>query len=30
MLSTTLEHKADTFSSLEEYLEYRITDTGAP
>lgn len=30
MLSTTLKHKSDTFSNLEEYLDYRITDTGAP
>jgi hypothetical protein len=30
MLLTTLKHKSDTFSSLEEYLDFRITDTGAP
>ncbi|KAK3331321.1 isoprenoid synthase domain-containing protein, partial [Apodospora peruviana] len=30
MLSTTITHKSDRFSSLEEYLEFRITDTGAP
>jgi hypothetical protein len=30
MLSTTLERKSDTFTSLEEYLDFRIVDTGAP
>ncbi|GAB1315557.1 geranylgeranyl pyrophosphate synthetase [Madurella fahalii] len=30
MLATTLKHKSDSFSSLEEYLDYRIIDTGAP
>ncbi|KAK4449781.1 isoprenoid synthase domain-containing protein [Podospora aff. communis PSN243] len=30
MLLTTLKHKSDSFESLDEYLDYRITDTGAP
>lgn len=30
MLSTTLEDKSNNFNTLEEYLDFRIVDTGAP
>jgi hypothetical protein len=30
MLSTTIKDKTKTFNTLEEYLEFRIVDTGAP
>lgn len=30
MLSTTLDEKARDFDSLEEYLDFRIVDIGAP
>ncbi|KAI6777686.1 isoprenoid synthase domain-containing protein [Emericellopsis cladophorae] len=30
MLSTTLRHKTNDFGSLDEYLDFRIVDTGAP
>jgi hypothetical protein len=30
MLSTTLKDKAKDFTTLEEYLDFRIVDTGAP
>jgi hypothetical protein len=30
MLSTTLKDKTKTFNTLEEYLKFRIVDTGAP
>jgi hypothetical protein len=30
MLSTTLKDKSKDFGSLEEYLDFRIIDTGAP
>jgi hypothetical protein len=30
MLSTTLRDKAKDFSDLDEYIDFRIIDTGAP
>jgi hypothetical protein len=30
MLSTTLKDKTSEFNTLEEYLDFRIVDTGAP
>lgn len=30
MLSTTLKDKTKRFANLEEYLDFRIIDTGAP
>jgi hypothetical protein len=30
MLSTTLRDKDKQFASLEEYVDFRIIDTGAP
>jgi hypothetical protein len=30
MLLTTLKYKSDRFECLDQYLDYRITDTGAP
>jgi hypothetical protein len=30
MIATTLRDQTTDFSSLEEYVEYRIVDTGAP
>jgi hypothetical protein len=30
MLSTTLKDKAKDFATLEDYLDFRIVDTGAP
>jgi hypothetical protein len=30
MISTTLRDKEKHFSSLEEYVDFRIVDTGAP
>lgn len=30
MYTTSLKHKSDHFSSLEEYLDFRIVDCGAP
>jgi hypothetical protein len=30
MISTTLRGKNKEFSSLEEYVDFRIVDTGAP
>lgn len=30
MLSTTLKDKSKEFTTLEEYLDFRIIDTGAP
>ena len=30
MLSTTVEQKDRPFSSLEDYVDFRIIDTGAP
>lgn len=30
MLETTLRDKASSFASIEEYLDFRIVDTGAP
>jgi hypothetical protein len=30
MVSTTLQHKDKQFASLEEYVDFRIIDTGAP
>lgn len=30
MLETTIKDKSKSFANLEEYLEFRIIDTGAP
>jgi hypothetical protein len=30
MISTTLREKDKSFSTLEEYVDFRIVDTGAP